>query len=210
MMPRFSNAPGRIPGLLVMVFLVADVALKNPADREEVMWACYWAAASVGVGVLLHSARLTAAGVIFLAGLGVPAWTVSVLMEGNVEMTSVLMHLMPLAIGLYAVRTAADVPKYSAPLAWLLFAIPFALAWKFCNPDAMINLSHWSRWPVPLLMPHMWLFYGLLLAGSAGMIWVAACGIRTMVAGHFADGLKTDDARRPEANGFGPLVDHRR
>ncbi len=182
--------------MLVLVFLLADVALKNPADREEVMWSCYWAAAAVGVGMLIHSARLIAAGAIFLAGLGVPAWSVSVLMDGRVEITSILMHVIPLALGLYAVLRVAEIPKYSATLAWLLFVVPFALAWRFCDPAAMINLSHWKRWPIPELIPHTWLFYAVVLGGSMGMIWLAAFRIQTMVNCNAAREVASD-AKRP-------------
>ena len=105
-----------------------------------------------------------------MIGLGVPAWGVSVLMDGNVELTSVLIQLIPLAIRLYAMMVAAEIPKYSATsatLAWLLFGVPFVLAWQFCDPAAMINLSHWNRVPVPDLIPNTWLSYAIVL------VWVA-------------------------------------
>ena len=208
MMPLYSNPRYRVLGLLVLIFLMADVALKDPADREEVMWACYWAAASVGVGMLIQSARLIAAGAIFLAGLGVPAWSVSVLMDGKVAITSILMHLIPLTLGLYVVSRVAEVPKHSATLAWLLFGVPFALAWQFCDPGAMINLSHWTRWPIPELMPNTWLFYVVVLAGSAGMIWLAAFRIQVMVNRN-AEREMASDAKRPGDKISGPLVQHR-
>ena len=205
MEPRPSSAQGRMMGFLVLLFLVVDVALKDPADREEAMWACYWAAASVGVGILVHSIRLIAAGAIFLAGLGVPAWSVSILMDGKTEITSVLMHLIPLGIGLYAVTRAAEVPKHPGTLAWLLFGVPFALAWQFCDPAAAINLSHWTRWPVPALMPHIWLFYAMVLLGSAGLIRLSELGIRAAVTFRVNTGCR-DEGRPPGAFRSGPVV----
>ncbi len=196
-------------GFVVLLFLVIDVGLKDPADREEAMWACYWAGASIGLGILVHSIRLIAAGAIFLVGLGVAAWSVSILMDGKTEITSVLMHLIPLGIGLYVVCGAAEVPKHSGTLAWLLFGVPFALAWQFCDPAATINLAHWNRWPVPALMPHIWLFYTIVLLGSAGMIQIADFGVRLIVARRLTTRFRRDYAGTPEAFRSGPVLQHK-
>ena len=164
----------RVLGLIVLASLAADVALKSSANRGELMWACYWASSTLGVGLLAGSPILVTSGVIFFAGLGMPAWMVSVFMDRHVEITSVLIHVVPLVSGLYCISKASAIPKYCAAFAWLLFAIPFVVSWKLSDPKAMINLSHWDRWPVPTLLHPGWPFYGALAAVTFLMVNFAA------------------------------------
>lgn len=158
----------------VLVLLITDVLLKNPADRQELMWACYWASVSVAAGMLLKLDTLVAGGVVFFAGLGLPTWLLGTLIDSQIEITSVLLHIIPLAAGLVYISTKAALPRYSAVSAWLLYVVPFGLAWRYCKPNAMINLSHWARWPVPSVIHHIWQFYVVLMVISAGMVSAAA------------------------------------
>ncbi len=169
-------------GCTVIVLLVVDVFLKNPADRQELMWACYWASISVAAGMIFRVDVLVSAGTVFLAGLGLPTWLLGTFMDSQMEATSVLLHVIPLVAGLLYLTKVTALPKYSAAGAWLLYVVPFGLAWRFCTPDAMINLSHWTRWPVPSVLPHTWQFYVLLMSVSAVMVIVAAGMLDSLVA----------------------------
>jgi len=164
-------------GVAVLASLAADVALKSPANRGELMWACYWASSTVGLGLLINWPILVSSGVVFFAGLGLPAWAVSVFMDRHVEITSVLIHVVPLIAGLRYISRTSAIPNYCATLAWLLFAVPFGLSWKLCDPKAMINLSHWDRWPVPEVIPPGWPFYGALGVAAFLMVNFAVLGL---------------------------------
>jgi hypothetical protein len=164
----------RVLAWMVLLSLSADLLLKSSADMQEVMWACYWASVSVTAGIFLNSDKLVSWGVVFFAGLGLPAWLLGILIYGQVEITSVLIHTIPLIAGLYYMSGMTALPKHSAVGAWLLYSAPFVLAWRFCDPDAMINLSHWARSPLPSVLPHVWQFYVALMTVSAVMVTAAA------------------------------------
>lgn len=170
-----------ILGCIVLILLMIDVLLKSPENRQEIMWACYWASTSVATGMLFGSDRLVSGGVIFLAGLGIPAWLLSTLVVGQMEIISVLFHIVPFVAGSCYVLTMASLPRYAATLAWLLYAVPFALSWQFCEPGTMINLSHWTRWPIPGLLPYKWQFYIVLLIASLTMVTLIASTIRSIL-----------------------------
>lgn len=167
--------------VLVLVSLAVDVALKSPADRGELMWACYWASCVAGIGMLLRSPLLVAGGVIFFGGLGCSAWIVSTFMDGRTEVTSILIHIVPLLAGFFYISQFSRLPVYSGWVAWLLFVVPFTLSWKICAPDAMINRSHWTRWPVPTLIPGGWPVYLTLLLMTGVLVWIAASAFRHML-----------------------------
>ena len=160
---------------MVLLSLMADLFLKQLQDIQEAMWACYWAAASIVAGVLLKSKRLVSCGVVFFVALGLPAWLLSIfLYDGHFEITSVLMHTVPLLSGLYYLSGSTSLPKYSAAGAWLLYAVPFGLSWRICKPSAMINLSRWEQWPLSGLLHHEWQFYGLLMTVSMVLVTAMA------------------------------------
>ena len=178
---HLSSNYSHVLGCVVLASLLADVLLKSPANRQEIMWACYWASGALAVGMLIGSESLVSGAVIFFAGLGVPAWMISILIDGQTQTTSVLIHVVPLLAGLYFVSRLAVLPRYSAAFAWLLFGIPFALSWHFCDPASMINLSHWARWPIPQLVPHPWQFYVGLLLTSVVLVNSVAIGLKLIL-----------------------------
>jgi hypothetical protein len=178
---HLRSSHSRVLGCIVLASLVADVLLKSPANRQEIMWACYWASGALAMGMLIGSENLVSGAVIFFAGLGLPAWIISILIDGQTEATSVLIHVVPLLAGLHFVSRLAVLPKHSAAFAWLLFGIPFALSWHFCDPAAMINLSHWTRWPIPQLVPHPWQFYIALLLLSVALVNSVAIALKSIL-----------------------------
>jgi len=160
------------------------------------MWACYWASGALAMGMLIGSESLVSGAVIFFAGLGLPAWIVSILIDGQTEATSVIIHVVPLLAGLYFVSRLAVLPKHSAVLAWLLFGIPFALSWVLCDPAAMINLSHWTRWPIPQVVPHPWQFYVGLFLISVALVNSVATVLKSILERASGSALVAPYARR--------------
>ena len=173
MMERRQLIGSRVLALLLVGSLAADVLLKDVGDMQQLMWACYWASACVVIGIFFRNDALVSWGVIFFAGLGLPAWLVGVAMYREVEVTSVLMHTIPLLAGLYYMSGMTAMPRYSYVGAWLLYVVPFGLSWRFCSAEAMINLSHWVQRPLRHTLPSNTAFYSVLLVLSAVMVLAA-------------------------------------
>lgn len=178
MMSNRQLIGSRVLALFLVGSLAADVLLKDVGDMQQLMWACYWASACVVAGVFLRSDALVSWGVIFFAGLGLPAWLVGVAIYREVEVTSVLMHTVPLLAGLYYMSGMTVMPRYSYAGAWLLYVVPFGLSWRFCSAEAMINLSHWVQRPLRHTLPNNTAFYSVLLLLSAGMVLAAYAAIQ--------------------------------
>lgn len=45
----------------------------------------------------------------------------------------------------------------------------------------MINLSHWTRWPIPVILPYKWLFYVVLCIFSVTMGTLMERAIRSIL-----------------------------
>lgn len=159
--------------VLIFTSLFADLCLKSAADRQQVMWSCYWGAVAVASGILIASDRLVAWGTVFFAGLGLPAWLLGFIFSTRVEATSVLIHTLPLIAGLIYIRSLPALPAWSALGAWLLYVVPFTLSWDITSPGQMINLSHWSRSAMPFLPFQPWQFYMIILPLSLVTVLLA-------------------------------------
>ena len=153
----------RLLALLIVVSLLADLHLKDATDLQQIMWSCYWGAIAVASGLLLASERLVAWGTVFFAGLGVPAWILGQFLDFPLEVTSVLIHMLPFLAGLLYLRRTSVLPPHTFLGAWSLYLVPFLLSWSFTSPAEMINLSHWHRSAMPSLPFNVWQFYGLLM-----------------------------------------------
>jgi hypothetical protein len=153
----------RLLALLIVVSLLADLHLKDATDLQQIMWSCYWGAIAVASGLLLASERLVAWGTVFFAGLGVPAWILGQFLDFHLEVTSVLIHILPFLAGLLYLRRTSALPAHTFLGAWSLYLVPFLLSWSFTSPAEMINLSHWHRSAMPSLPFNVWQFYGLLM-----------------------------------------------
>jgi hypothetical protein len=157
----------------VSVTLLMDLLLKNTSDLQEGMWACYWASGAILVGVIGGWDRPVAWGVVFFGSIGLPAWLLGFLFGRQVYVTSILIHTIPLGAGLLYLSGLKRLPRFSAVGAWLLYAIPFGMAWYVCDPSAMINLTHLKVSLLPGFFPQLWEFYtgALVLSGvSSGIV----------------------------------------
>jgi len=165
----------------IVLCLASDLYLKAPVDLQEVMWACYWGSLVIMFGVYFQYDILVSCGVVFFAGLGLPAWLLGLLLGNPLEPTSILIHTIPLIAGGIYVSKMKSLPRYSTLGAWLLYVIPLAVAWEFCDPEKKINLSHWIWPPAKKVLPRTWEFQALLLGTSAVTVFLAKNVIDTMI-----------------------------
>ena len=191
MKQRYSSAAAKILAWIVFLILVADLLMKSSADLQQVMWACYWASAAIIVGVTLGLDRPVAWGVVFFSGIGLPAWLLGFLFGRPLySATSVLIHSAPLVAGLVYFMKMRALPRYTAFGAWLLYVVPFVLAWRYCNPAAMINLSHLRGSMLPEFFPGLREFYAATFL---------ATGISVGLMAYLFDRLLRYRAARPRS-----------
>lgn len=158
--------------LLVAITISLDVYWKSPQDRQEVMWACYWASLSIVAGIALASNLLVSSGVVFFLAAGVPGWLLGLVMGRPFGPTSILIHVVPPISGCWYLYTYGQLAPLSSVGAWLLYVIPMLIAWNWCDPAYRINLVHWI-WPPLAPLVHSARHFQLLMLSIVGL--VAAC-----------------------------------
>src|SRR5579864_2620270 len=158
----------------IVLALAADLSLKDYADLQQVLWSCYWASIAVAMGIFIRVDWLVSSGLVFFLGLGMPVWLLGQLAGRQVDPTSVLIHTLPPAAAALYISQKFQVTKYSAAMAWLLYAIPLALAWLLCDPRENVNLAHAVWPPVAGVLPHLWQFHAFLLGTAAMTVTLAA------------------------------------
>jgi hypothetical protein len=128
-------------GLLALVCYAVHggfhVAHGRPLD---LLWACHLGAALVGIGLLGRSATVNAIGTLVLA-VGTPLWLLELASGGEFLPTSLLTHVLALAIGLYGVR------RLGMPAgAWwkaVVATLALILLCRLVTPaSANINVAH--------------------------------------------------------------------
>jgi hypothetical protein len=167
---------------IALLIIALDFLLKSPENRQEILWACYWASLAIITGIYFRWIPLVAWGVVFFAGLGLPAWMLGALFIERPAITSVLLHTIPFVAGLYAIIPLQRLPRGSALGAWMLFLVPFGLAWEFCRQSSAINLSHWAHWSLGGTLHNQWQFYGLLWLLTLLTLSLAAMALNGVLA----------------------------
>lgn len=171
------QAGARVAAILIVLSIAVDLLLKEPFDWQQLLWSCYAGAAAVALGTFIRSNLLVSSGLVFFAGLGMPAWLLGRLLDNQVDPTSVLIHAVPLFAGGLYVSSLPALPKRSVAGAWLLHAFPLGAAAIFCDPAENINLAHTVWPPLARFLPRLWEFHALILAVSAATMLLAAHAI---------------------------------
>jgi len=143
----------RMSAFLLTAAISFDIAIKGSANLQDLMWACYWAAAVVVTGVLLDIDRLVSAGLLFFLAIGFPAWLVGIFTGRPVTASSVLFHTIPTIGGSLYFSTTPPPSYRTGMLAWMIYVLPALLSWSFCTPTRHINLVHWVWPPAAALFP---------------------------------------------------------
>jgi len=128
---------------------IAIAADRVMAGRPgELLWTCYVAVAMMALSALAGRSRPLAAGLLFHAAVGAPAYGLQVLVTGQATPAAVLAHVLPVAVGARIIRSAGY-PKHTLPGALALHAACWSAAWLWTDPRFNVNLAH-KLWP-PLL-----------------------------------------------------------
>jgi hypothetical protein len=126
---------------------------RSPAPVAEVLWSCYWASALIAIGMMVDSELLVSAGFIFQVGVGGPAWTLGLIYGQDVQLPSVLLHVIPPLAGLLHVSGMPEIPKAATAIAWLVHPVSLvgSLLWR--NDELNVNFSNAVSPPVAGFFP---------------------------------------------------------
>ena len=121
----------------------------------------------MAVGILLRAPTLVSAGFLFHLAIGLPAWSVEIILTrgtfggiaviGRVVATSILLHVLPIVAGLLFLGFH-KITLRAVPLAWLI-QVGMVPTSRWLTPaEFNVNLSH-AVWPqMAGLFPRLWLF----------------------------------------------------
>jgi hypothetical protein len=166
----------------VVLTFILDLASKHTANMVEVLWSCYWASALIAIGLMIDSELLVAAGFIFQAAVGGPAWTLGMIYYHNVQLTSALLHVIPPLAGLLYISRMPEIPKAAPAIAWLLHPVSLFASLLWRNEQLNVNFTN-AVWPplagffgLPVFQALLVLTSLLLVLGLSGLLdsWLSS------------------------------------
>jgi len=169
-------------GLVMFAILILHaVVAKLPYGLlPEMLFACHIATAIVGVGLLFRKHNLVVFGFSFHIGAGFWGYLFDLFETRTTTWTSVLVHVLPIAVGYVEVRRAG-LPRWApwASFAFLTFSVVMAY---FCTPPSLnVNLAHRPWPPVARIMPGLWSTWLMNLAFGAFLIATSHYAVRRWV-----------------------------
>jgi hypothetical protein len=142
-------------GILATLALYA--ASRGPL-LPEMLWSCHAATALVGLGLVLNSRRMVAAGFLFHAALGFPGFLLLVVARQWFSAASAWVHLLPLLAGAAFLR-GREIERLTILHSWLILPLMLPLSYWLTPAALNVNLSHGPWEPVAAYFPARWVFY---------------------------------------------------
>ena len=124
----------------------------------EMLWSCHVATALVGLGLIVGSRRLVAAGFLFHAALGFPGWLMLVAAKQWISAASALVHVLPLVAGGMYLR-GRELSRSTVLDSWLILPLMIPVSYWLTPASLNVNLSHGPWEPVAAYFPNRWSFY---------------------------------------------------
>jgi hypothetical protein len=146
---------------------------------QEALWACHVAALSIALGCFSGQPTFVAVGVLWLS-FGNPLWVLDLATGGEFLPTSLLTHVVALAVGVLAARKLGW-PRAAWGKAVLAFLGLMALTRLVTPRPANVNLAFrvadgWEK-----IFPSYAVYVVLLAAGAAATFFVAELGWRRLL-----------------------------
>ncbi len=155
-----SDSRYRWLGWGILLTLALYAASRGPL-LPEMLWSCHAATALVGLGLVLGSRRLVAAGFLFHAALGLPGFLLLVAAKQWFSAASAWVHLLPLVAGGAYLR-GRELPRATVLHSWLILPVMLPISYWLTPAALNVNLSHGPWGPVAAYFPHHWVFYAAL------------------------------------------------
>jgi hypothetical protein len=144
-------------GLVMFAVLVAHALVaKLPFGLlPEMLWACHVATAILGMGVLLQKKELVLFGFSFHLGAGMWGYLFDLVAMHTTTWTSVLVHMLPLAVGFAEVRRSG-LPRWAPWVSFGYLISMMVVAYYFTPSVLNINLAHRAWAPVERFSSALW------------------------------------------------------
>ena len=155
-----TDARFRWLGWGILVTLALYAASRGPL-LPEMLWSCHAATALVGLGLVLGSRRLVAAGFLFHAALGFPGFLLLVAAKQWFSAASAWVHVLPLVAG-GAYLQGRELPRATVLHSWLILPVMLPISYWLTPAALNVNLSHGPWGPVAGYFPNRWVFYAAL------------------------------------------------
>ncbi|MBZ5651621.1 MAG: hypothetical protein LAO18_14175 [Acidobacteriia bacterium] len=117
---------------------------------------------------MADSGLSVAAGFIFQAAVGGPAWTLGMIYYHNVQLISVLLQVVPPLAGLPFVSGMPQIPKAAPAIAWLLHPTSLCASLLWRNEELNVNFSN-AVWPPLADFFRLPVFQALLVLTFSGI-----------------------------------------
>jgi len=137
----------------IAVLLVLHAITWSPS---QLLWACHLASAVIAIGLVIGHRKLIAVGVLFQAGQGIPAYILDLVVVGENSMTSVLLHTLPIASGVWALW-GVRLPRGIVLPAWLLHPLATVLAYFLADPALNVMLVQKQYDATAAWFPELWM-----------------------------------------------------
>ena len=184
--------PARIMGLALVGALALHTASKDAAHEQEMLWLCHVATAVMALGLLAGWHRVMAGGFILHVGFGTVGWLLDVVATQDTTVSSVLVHLLPLAAGVIEVRRKGWPSGVVLP-SWLFYSLWVLSCHWTTDPALNVNMAHGTWGPIAHVMGGVWLSGAMNSAILLGTFFAADAVLRRLtrsrsVALHSAPG----------------------
>jgi len=175
-MPRWT-------GLVLLFALVLHaLVVKMPAHLlPEMLFACHIASVVLALGILLRRRDLVAVGFWFHAGVGLWGCLLDAIAARTTTPTSVLVHVLPLALG-YGELRHREVPRWIPLGAFGLLVGAIVLSYLATPPALNVNMAHRVWPPVARIVPSLWASWAANLAIACVLLLVADRLLRRILA----------------------------
>ncbi len=165
----------RVLGVALLLALAAHALQKAPGAWLDMLWFCHVATLLLAVGLLLPSMRLAAVGFVSHVAIGFPSYLFDLVFVGGTTLTSVIVHLLPLVAGAWALRRLGFW-RPSGLWAAALYAVLMPISYWLTPESLNVNLAHkpWGPFAAHLSTTGSWALNAVMALGLSSL---AALGL---------------------------------
>jgi len=171
--------PSRVLGVALVGALALHTASKGSAYVQEMFWLCHVATAVMAIGLLAGWHRVMAGGFILHVGFGTVGWLLDVVATRDTTVSSVLVHVLPLAAGAIEVRRKGWPTGVVLP-SWLFYSLWVLSCHWTTDPALNVNMAHGAWGPIAHLMGGVWLSGAMNSAILLGTFFAADAVLRRL------------------------------